>query len=393
MHKTFAYLPRKFFSIITAICAISLLLGCAKDQKETAAPVQESFEFTSTSTFTSILSLPTLTPTLTSQSFLLTPSLTPIPLDPTHWTHFTSPIEVLQSDVQHIAQSKDGTMWFAGLKIYQYNGKNWLIFDQKTITAFRGKVITALATAPDGSVWFGTYMNEIVSFDGSTWKSQIVEEGGYRENRIDSIVIRKNGELCAISIEGMSCQSGGKWIRYPIVVEKTEDKVYVWDAALTPSDEIWVPLSNGILYHYDGKDWKSTKVSRWINSIAASRDGSLWIFDDNGLGEGNDGFGNMDKQGNIVYRTIPDIIQEYHPFVMKEAKDGTVWFGTLGGYQIAQYINGEFVAVDGEILTNSIDQNEQISNENYPFYLAHCIFQAQDGSIWFGTVRGIFQYK
>lgn len=313
------------------------------------------------------------------------PGSTPITLDPNHWTLFSSPLDVLRSDVHHIDEAQDGTMWFGGYKIYRYDGKIWSIYDPVNIPAFRGHVIESLAVDTGGIVWFGTEMNEIVSFDGTTWTSYTVEEGGYRDNEIISIVIRKNGQLCAISIEGMSCQNAGNWVRHPIIVQKTANPVYIKDAVLTNTDEIWVPLDNGVVYYYDGMNWESSQVSSWICCLSASQDGSYWIFD-------KKGFGKRTVNGTINYQWTPALISE-HTEVIKEATDGTIWFGTGAGYQVARYIHGSYMTVDGQVLNDSIAQQYSIFNENFPFYDVHCIFEAKDGSIWFGTVGGIFRYK
>jgi len=328
---------------------------------------------------------PTASPTATV-SYLLTPSAIPIPLDPAHWTHFTSPTDVLLSDVQHIDQGQNGTMWFGGIKIYRYDGKNWSIYDQKSIPVFQGHVIESLAVAPGGTVWIGTENNEVVSFDGTTWKSLSVEEGGYRDNWITSIVIRKNGELCAVSIEGMSCLDGENWVHHPIVVQKTVNRVYVRNAVLTTADEIWVPVDNGVLYHYDGKNWESIQVSSWICCLSPSHDGSLWIYDHEGFGKLNP------KNGKIDYHWTPALISE-HAEAIKEATDGTLWFGTGQSYQVAHYIHGSYITADGQLLKDSVVQYDYGSNGSFPFYHVSYIFQAMDGSMWFGTVGGIFRYK
>ena len=97
--------------------------------------------------------------------------------------------------------------------------EKWSVYDQKSIPAFRGHVIESLAVASNGTVWIGTESNEVVSYDGSNWRSRTVEDRCYRDNGITSIVIRKNGELCAISIEGMSCLNGENWVRHPFIVQ------------------------------------------------------------------------------------------------------------------------------------------------------------------------------
>lgn len=360
-----------------------------------------STNFTKTTTSNNYLPTlvsPKINPTPTSTIFLTNTPLatqeltfTPIQvhLDPNYWEPITSPSEVPDLGIVEISQAKDGTMWFRGwsygMKILQYDDKNWKIYDPKDIPAFHSKVIDSLAIAPDGTVWVGTRMNEIVSFDGNDWKSQTVEEGGYRTNDIDSIVIRKNGELCAISIESMSCKRLGKWIRYPIVISNNVNRVYVTDVILSRSDEIWVPLDNGLLYHYDGKNWTSSKVSEWIGPVALGKDDSLWIFDKEGLGK-------RDISGNITYQEFPYVLFEYPPFVMYESDDGTVWIGCGGGgdgYELIIKKGKTFEDVDGKVLEINHDRSYLSS---YPFGDVYTIFQSKDGAIWLGTFNGIFRY-
>lgn len=384
----------KLFPKMIALVIMIFLSGCGMNWKE--IPTRISILLSPTP---SLSVLPSSLPvrTLTLKSVLPTPLSTPTPsiamsalktpvtLDPIHWKLFTIPVNVLLSDTQHIGQAGDGTMWFGGREIYRFDGKNWLIYDQDNISSFRGKVVESLAVESGGTVWLGTEMNEIVSFDGRVWSSQTVEEGGYRDNDIVSILIRKNGQLCAISIESLSCMSEGKWTRHPIIIKyEVNHPVYIREPVLTSSDEIWIPLSNGVLYHYDGINWESKKISKWIDAISPGKNGSLWIFD-------ADGFGKRDLHGKIVYKTIPGVVWEHNPFVMKEAEDGTVWFGTGAGYQVARYKNGVFETIDGRIISNS--KKIDFDSENFPFYHVHCIFQAKDGSMWFGTVGGIFHYQ
>ena len=368
--------------IFVAIEIAILLSGCGTILKGT--PNQGSTELPPALTSTPVF--PSPTSTVSPVPFLLTPSATPIPLDPNHWTLFTSPIDVLQSDVHHIDQAQNGTMWFGGFKIYRYDGKNWSVYDQKSIPVFRGHVIKSLAVTPNGTVWIGTESNEVVRFDGTSWTSHTVEDGGYRKNLITSIMIRKNGELCAISIEGMSCLNGDNWVRHPIVVQKTSNQVYVGNAVLTTTDEIWVPLGNGVLYHYDGTNWESSQVSSWICCLSANQGDSLWIID-------HEGFGKLNPTNRkIDYQWAPALILEY-TLAMKAARDGTVWFGTGEGYEVAHYINGSYITVDGQIMNDSIAQQESVSRKSFPFFHVSYIFQAMDGSMWFGTVGGIFRYK
>jgi ligand-binding sensor domain-containing protein len=374
---------------------VIVVLGCALNFEKTPASDQPSFSSIATVTDSPG---PTLTPT-----FIVIPTLTPIPqtptvtpvpvvLDPKKWKHITLPAEDIPTGKYEFAQAGDGAIWLVGIKIYRYDFKNWRVYDPQNIPVLKDKGIEAITVAPNGTVWFGTDMNEIVSFDGKTWASQTVEEGGYRKNEIVSIVARKNGELCAVSIEGMSCRKDtGGWIRHPIVLQNEVNHVYVCNVILSPSDEIWVPLTNGLLYHYDGENWEGWRINQGMGPVALSSDGSLWIVDGEGLQKRTIS-GNTT---NIIHHELLDNLWEYPPNFMYEAKDGTLWIGCMGGnigYQLIRYNRkGTFETADDKVIPMQYDPSDYLGIK-YPFGHVYRIFQSRDGAIWFGTDNGIFRY-
>lgn len=320
------------------------------------------------------------------------PTPTPVPLDPQRWEHFYSPAEGPRIAFYDIAEAKDGTMWFVGSleKIYRYDLKNWTIYQPDDIPDFQGKWPHSVAAAPDGTIWVGTDQNEIVSFDGTTWASQTVEEGGYRANAIVSILIRSNGELCAVSLEGMSCQNKGKWTHHRFDLLKEEVKLA--NAVLTPQDEIWVSLFNGWLYFYDGHTWESHRFGDWMGLIAASHDDSLWVY----TGVRRDGgLGKQSRSGNIIYLDVPPALVDNPPFSLLEMQDGTLWYGCGGGDGglgvVIYQDNGIFKTIDGILLKKGEDPF--LYYYRYPFSDINKIFQSKDGSVWLATSNGIFRYS
>jgi len=330
--------------------------------------------------------LTTVAPTLLPSR---TPGMPPIPnpvsLDPQKWEHITLPFEEYRTANFRFAQNEVGTIWITSTKLYRYDFKNWIVYDPREIPSLDKKWIHSLAVDPKGTVWIGTDKNEIVSFDGKSWNSQSVEEGGYRDNPIESVLIRKNGELCAISDEGMSCKKDeGQWIRYPFV---SQSQASVRQAILSPKDEIWISLYYGWLYHYDGKKWESSQIGKLLGPIASASDDSLWIY-------GSEGLKKRTNSGNIII----DIIFPYNWKCMAgdlyEARDGTLWIGCFNGtegYQIIQYKkSGVFETVDNKIINKQDDPS--LLKKQYPFGHIYSIFQSKDGSIWFGADYGIFRY-
>jgi len=297
-----------------------------------------------------------------------------------------------------IAEAPDGTMWFIGwsagmngMEIYRYDLKTWTIYQPEDIPTFQGKKPQSVAAAPDGTIWVGTDQNEIVSFDGTIWASQTVDEGGYRGLAILSIVIRSNGELCAVSLEGMSCQNRGKWTHHRF--DPSKEEVHFWNAVLTPQDEIWVSLSTDQLYFYDGDTWESLQIDNQGGPVAASHDGSLWIR--TSIRSGGS-LGKRSRSGEIAYFDVPPALMSVTatPLSLLELEDGTLWYGTVGGYDglglVIYQGNGIFKTADGKLLKKG--QDYDLYYGRYPFGNIYEIFQSKTGAVWLATNAGLFQY-
>jgi len=66
-------------------------------------------------------------------------------------THFTIDEGLPGPVVDRILQTKDGFLWLVT------NGSFLTRFDGKTFTSFKNPRASALAVAPDGDLWLGTY--------------------------------------------------------------------------------------------------------------------------------------------------------------------------------------------------------------------------------------------
>ena len=291
------------------------------------------------------------------------------------------------SNIYRFSQTKDGDIWgIGGAKIYQFHNKNWYQYELEKIPEVHGKILKSIVAKADGSIWFGTDLNEIISFDGKSWSSETVRSGGFRTNIIEAIIFEKSGELCAISIEGLSCRNSNKnWTYYDFVQEKVPFSVQ--DVALSPSGDIWISLSNGFLYHFNEKKWENFSIDDWLGPIASSSDGGLWIYSKGKIGK-------RSIDGTIMFSDVYPFLYDYPPIDMFESNDGVLWLGCVGynGYGILRYLKDEvFETVDGkELSTKDYGPSPHIL---YPFGIqVNSIFQDQDENIWFGTSNGLFRY-
>jgi len=383
-------LPKKHFSIFAILVGFFLLI-CGfvtiQDVEINTLPVVSPTTLLIIKTSESTPSpVRHLTPIPTWSPNPLTPTPLTISLDSNHWEKILIPFDSEYSGIYQIIQSKNGDIWVRGtFNIFQYHLKKWYQYIPQNIPEIRGKSVESIADGSDGSIWFGTAQNEILSFNGKSWTSETVRPGGYRENVIDSLVFRNTGELCAISIEGLSCRENNKsWTHYDFVPEK--ERIAVQDVVLSPSGDIWITLSNGLLYHFDGKNWENFKIDNWLGPIASSSDGDLWIYSKGKIGK-------RSIDGKLKFSDVYPFLYYYPPIEMFESNDGTLWLGCTGdrGYGILRFLkNGIIKTVDGRKLSiNDFDPSPEI---RYPFGDVYSIFQDKDGYIWFGTLNGLFRY-
>jgi hypothetical protein len=345
---------------------------------------------------------PTITPsktpkialTITNGNTNIEPGL--VILDNKTWNH----VELLSGGRWPInfafSESKDGTIWSLanvseGLRIYKFSNNKWSEFNPYENPIFLGKRLLSIANDLDGTVLIGTDTNEIISYDGKVWKSQFVKNEKKRKIEIVSLIVRKKGEICAISKEDMSCKNNDdNWTVFPIDSPPNKKG---WDsvnnAILSPSDDIWISMNNGWLYHYDGKSWGGNQIADWIGPISTNSKNEIWI-----LTYENDSFflEKKDKNGKSNIFEFFEYRWNCSPHNLLEAKDGTLWIGCLleDGYQIIKFSNGVYKSTDDKILENNTNSN--LLNKKYPFGLISGIYQSADGKIWFGTSSGIYIY-
>ncbi len=328
-----------------------------------------------------------LTPIPTWSPNPLTPTPLAISLDSNHWEKIEIPNDPKNSAIYQITQSSNGDIWIRGsISFLRFHKNEWHQYLPQNIPEIIGKRIESVVAGSDGTIWFGTAQNEIVSFNGKFWLSETVHSGGYRKNIIEALVFRNTDELCAISTEGLSCRfKNNNWTHYDFLPEK--GRVEFQDVVVSPSGDIWITLSNGLLYHFDGKIWENIRIDDWLGPIALAGDKTLWMFN-------KDRFGKRNNNGDIEFTYTFPILINFPPVEMLESKDGTLWLGCIGdqGYGILRYIKkGVLVTVDGkELSTKEISPNLNI---RYPFGIqVRSIFQDKDGYIWFGTSNGLFRY-
>jgi ligand-binding sensor domain-containing protein len=86
------------------------------------------------------------------------------------WVTLDVPPALNATYVFDIAETPDGTIWFATERagVFHFSNDIWTQFTPRDGLA--GETVLALAVAPDGSLWCGT-TNGISRYDGQTWET------------------------------------------------------------------------------------------------------------------------------------------------------------------------------------------------------------------------------
>jgi hypothetical protein len=297
---------------------------------------------------------------------------------------FPQAMDLIRAQLNYIAQSQDGLMWFGGGTGFStFDGKNWKAFLLDSI--IRGKRITAYALDQKGKLWLGIENEGLMSFDGKVWK-HYTNQDGLVDNAVTALAFSEDGTLWVGTSDGISQFKGNHWISYPSIIDKKNIKLYgekdfIRTMAVTPDQVVWFGLDWGDLVSFDGAQWITRTISTSVIDMAVGPDGSIWLI-------GGRGKIFQVKSGETITYENP-ALKEFPPFDIAVTREGKVLVGTWGGYQIARF--------DGKIWTTLGGEN--IVREKYPskyggmeFAGVFSIYEDRDGVLWFGTEEGAYQY-
>ncbi|MDO6414238.1 two-component regulator propeller domain-containing protein [Sphingomonas sp. BIUV-7] len=162
-----------------------------------------------------------------------------------HRTRWTA-AEGAPPNVRAIAQTKDGYLWLgSGLGLYRFDGLSFSHVEPSLFDRWRSQQITALAAAPDGSLWVGYRFGGIAR---------------YHHGRLDGVALK--------NLRGA-----------------------VFDITVGPKGDIWVAVSSGFgnqIYHFINGKW-SVRLTKDgvdptpLHGAFAAADGSLWAAHFNAL--------------------------------------------------------------------------------------------------------------
>lgn len=273
-----------------------------------------------------------------------------------------------------------------------------------------------LAADREHNVYVGTVSNGLYRMNQARSALAPVARGAVH-SEVFAILEDRQGNLWLGTNSGMLRLTGGRVSSFNSLNGLTDSRVL----SLYEDREgsIWVGTSSGLDRFRDTKVTTITSQeglpSDEIKSVVETRDGSLYVFCD---------AGGLGRIKNGVVTAIPEQkgVPDFFGNAMFESRDGSLWLGLVGG--LTRYKDGKFTVYSSDdrlskkfISAISEDEESLIVTTSdtvalrfkggkvYPFTIrgqttplskpgnyTFLIERDPSGTLWFGTVQGLFKF-
>jgi signal transduction histidine kinase/CheY-like chemotaxis protein/ligand-binding sensor domain-containing protein len=307
-----------------------------------------------------------------------------------------------------------GQTWIGGARaLYLYH-------DGKLLTSdfdLSKKGVYALAEDHQRRIWLGTHDGVYrLALDGQTLEPVARPE---IHGEVNAILEDSQGnEWIGTSTSGLIRLAGDKISSSYTVVDGLNDS-NVLSLFEDREGSIWVGTANGLDRFRDSSikpiTTKEGLPSNRTQSIIGARDRSLYVFCENG------GLARI-KDGVTTVVSGKQDAADYYGHMMFESRDGSIWAGTEKG--LAQYKDGKmtlhkpsgrlvgsFISAmseddEGMLITTSETLAFRYKDEktspftirgqttplSWPGNYTFTIYRDPSGTLWFGTVKGLFKF-
>lgn len=190
------------------------------------------------------------------------------------------------SDIRAIAQTRDGFLWLGTSNgLYRFDGLSFEKIKPRSFNRWRSNQITALAAAPDGTLWVGYDFGGVAIFrDGQLLDANLDMRP---RGAVWSIMVSRDGDVW-VSVNGESGSElrrlhRGKWHSYTsrdwLQPEPIQDTYQAHDGT------IWIAQFHSILRLPPGAA-RPEKIPEEVGigtAFAEDEDGALWLLSDRGM--------------------------------------------------------------------------------------------------------------
>jgi ligand-binding sensor domain-containing protein len=163
--------------------------------------------------------------------------------------------------------------------ICRYDGNNLSQYAlQDTVKANVSKIIAD----NEHNVWFLTYGNGVVKFDGDNW-IRYTKQAGLLDDTVTSAAVGPDGTIWFGTAQGISHLTDEKWesLLATDVKDTLPSKTTINEITFTPKGAAWLAITGGVAF-LDGKRWKKFTITDGlpendIRNIEVAADGTIWV--------------------------------------------------------------------------------------------------------------------
>jgi ligand-binding sensor domain-containing protein len=292
--------------------------------------------------------------------------------------------QVPNSMVRNVKQDRSGNILVASYKgVFRYDGKS---FTNLTSSISPPSFWDVLENR-NGNIWFATRDSGVYYYNGESFRHFTTREG-LANNRVASVYEDKAGAVWFATGGGASRYNGKSFRNYT-----TKDGLPNNDITTIIEDrtgKLWFG-TRGEACFYDGKTFtifrnKDGKAFNNVWSMIEDRKGNIWfggsVIEDKKGDTAVVSSGLWRYDGNMITK-----VSERGASAIIEDKEGNIWTtgsvhpNGVGAWTLSRY---DQKSLSGKKPTVT----EIMSTER----MLCGILEANDGSIWFGSLNGVYRY-
>lgn len=303
---------------------------------------------------------------------------------------------------RNIIQDKKGNIWIAAFDgIFRYDGKAFANISSKVSSA---RFFSVLADRK-GNLWFGSIGAGVYYYDGQSFKNFTTKDG-LLSNEITCLFEDKGGNIWFGAGGGASRYDGKSFQNYIINGDEMYEDITGKTFKNRPPYEV-----TSIIEDKTGKFWFATRGNTFVcdaridsngrkiftvftherkpfknvRTIIEDKKGNIWLG-------GNDGLWryNGSTFTNFTQKFVGHIIEDKKGNIWTSSERGTGQASPFSPYNEKALSDKAWALsrYDEMSLTNKIPTVTEIAYN--PMFFG--ILEANDGSIWFGSIKGVYRF-
>lgn len=189
------------------------------------------------------------------------------------------------ADIRAIAQTRDGFLWLgASTGLYQFDGIGFRKIEPATYNPGRSHQVTALAAAPDGSLWVGYDYGGVARYSDG----RLVDRNppGRPRGSVAAIVATPRGEVWVAATSALGSQlrrlRAGRWQIFDRTNLLPDELIQTM--FLSRDGALWLAMATCVVrIAPDGRPTKYTVAPENAPAFAQDRGGIVWLATERGL--------------------------------------------------------------------------------------------------------------